>query len=177
MVGVEDDHGVVVLAIALECQDDPADLVIDHRSHARRQRHRFLQFPLAAKHGGLCRHLRLRTVEIVVKPLHRRRRVLVRRPRRRRLIVIRIVHVPVFARRVERMMRIGERDKGKKRGIFVLLPVQIIYRPIRNPGRRIEILRDRRAVGLPTGVVVRPLIFLSRRSSQSSGLWAWNHCL
>ena len=76
----------------------------------------------------------------------RRRRVLL--VSNIKLELVGLIHVPIFARWIERVMGIGEGYEGKERCICTGLLVQVVVCPVANEVGGIEVLGDRRAIGL-----------------------------
>ena len=97
----------------------------------------------------------------------RRRRPVVARERLRHRKLLGLVHVPVFARRIERMVRIGKRHHQEERRV-VLGVVEIGAGALAEERRGVKLLRDRGAIGLRHRVVVRQAVL---RSEQRSSPW------
>ncbi len=72
--------------------------------------------------------------------------------------VVGIVHIPILARWVEGMMRIGKRHKQEKRLFGIRAVPKPIGRLIANVTRMVQIGRDGRAIGLIALIVMRQLI-------------------
>ena len=67
-----------------------------------------------------------------------------------------LIQIPISARRVERMMRVGKRDPQEERLVPLLdrTRAQIIDRALTDIGGGIKPLRDRSAQGLQTDIVM-----------------------
>ena len=74
------------------------------------------------------------------------------------LEIIRVIHIPIFARWVEWMMRVRERHIGKK----WIYTIRLLTDPVRRSGTnitgRVVFFRDRGSIGLRTSVVVWKLV-------------------
>ena len=64
------------------------------------------------------------------------------------LEIIRVVHIPIFARWVERVMRVRERHIGKKWIYTIRLTTDPVCRPSTNITGRVVFFRDRGSIGL-----------------------------
>ncbi len=156
VVGGEDRHGVVGLAAIAQRRQHAADGVVDAGDHAAGQRMGFLRF---ARRGADRAH----AIEIgrALRPrvdhrLHmRRRRPVVAGERFRHGELLRPVHVPVFAGRIERMVRVGKRHHEEERLIVTRMRAEIRGGALADIGGRIKRGGNARAVRLRADIVVR----------------------
>ena len=155
VVAGEHEDGLAAAPGLLQCVQHAPDGIVDAGDHAASQRARLLR--LARRHAD-----RVHAVEIGRACLalgndvahERRRRPVVALERFRHRKLLGLVHVPVLARRVERVVRIGKRHHEKER----LADIGCLHKSLcllADEGSRIELGRNGRAVGLRQRVFVR----------------------
>ena len=169
VVAGEDHHRVVAPAALVERTKHRADGVVDAGDHAAGQRPRLLRLARRHADGAHAGQVRLAALALLEDVLHqRRRRPVVARERLRHRELLGLVHVPVFAGRIERMMRIGKRHHQEER-LVVLGLVEIGAGALAEERGGVKLLRDRGAIGLRHAVVVRQAVLRTEQILRALG--------
>ncbi len=122
VVAGEHDHGVVGEAELIETLEDLRHAVVDHGDHAERERDGLARLLLVNRESGG----RVAVAGAVIacgmqRECMRRQRAVADAEGGRQLHILRLVQVPVAARRRERMMRVRKRALQKERRVAVRL--------------------------------------------------------
>ena len=141
--------------LASERTQHPPDRIVDAGDHAGGQRPRLLRLARRDADGVHAGEIGLAGVALVDDGLHQGgRRPVVALEGFRHRELLGLVHVPVFAGWIERMVRIGKRHHQEERRIGIGV-VEIGLGAIAEERAGVELLRDRGAIGLRHRVVVR----------------------
>ena len=108
MVRGEDDNGIVNLAAGLKRGQNVANCIIYHGDHACGQRARLPNLTIRCHKAVLHIHLPGPVLQLFKSARQMWWRIVMRLIGTFDFKLVRMIHIPIFARRGERMMGIGE---------------------------------------------------------------------